>query len=53
MSKKNKKNCSTREFTALKTSNCQDKKQDNKPNDKSRPEQMRFTDRDPKPSFEV
>ena len=50
MSKKSKKNCDTREFTALKqNSNCKNNKQNNK----QQSEQMRMTDRVQKPSFEV
>lgn len=58
MSKKKKKNCDTREFTALKSdkmTNC-DNKQTSCGNAKdcdNRAERMVFSDRDPKPSFEV
>ena len=50
MSKKNKKNCDTREFTALKQTDRKGKKQEDR---SLQSEQMRLTDRDQKPSFEV
>ena len=46
---KKKKNCDTREFTALKS--CDSKKAQNC--EKKQPEQMRITDRAQRPSFEV
>lgn len=51
MSKKKKRNSDTREFTALKTSDCKNKQQNGKPEQQS--EKMIFTDRAQKPSFEV
>ena len=47
--KKNKKNCDTKEFTALKQSDCKNKQeQGDKDCDK-----MRITDRNMRPGFEV
>ena len=51
--KKNKRNSDTREFTALKQSSCTNNAGKETNCDKKHSEQMRISDRDPKPSFEV